>query len=343
MHWSEGRAYVNIESNEKQMIEEALASGVSPVTFSYQDVVFFQKETHLVRTSMVFNSVDLGTLTMKEYRFVARRTKQGINMVKRHVIRMLRLIPKFLEKFPLVEYFTIPVYPRMVMEGWLVRVLYDAFAQFPGVHPSRMCIEIPADILYEDMETVTARLGELREFGVKVAISEVGDEYCPLFKLTGLPIDLIILDKYTTDMLEDENADRTLEGLVKYLHSFGTPVIAPELDSNQKIDNAKLIECDGYSAIHVAGSFGAPRSEEEADESVAEEAVAEGEAADESAADETATAEETADEATEAPAEEATEEVTDEVPTEEATADETAADETAEELAESEQDKEYAE
>ena len=327
---------MNTELNGRQMVEDALKSGVAPIVFSYQDVVFFQKETHLVRTSMIFNSIELGTLTMKEYRFVARRTRQGVQMVKRHVIRMLRMIPKFLEKFPAVECFTIPVYPRMVRDGWLVRILYDVFAMYPGVHPSKICFEVPADILYEDIDLVKSRLTELREFGVKVAISEVGDEYCPLFKLTGLPIDYLVLDKYTTDILGSDNADRSLEGLVKYLHSFGTPVIAPELDSDLKIDNAKLIECDGYSAIHVANSFTGPREEEEPseaeDERMAEDAVAaDADAPSEETAEPTEeTAEETAEEEapteepaedvipTETPAEESPEEPTEEV-TEEAT------------------------
>ena len=329
------------ESNGKQMLEEALQSGVSPIIFSYQDVVFFQKETHLARTFMVFNSVELGTLTMKEYRFVARRTPQGVQMVRRHVVRMVRMIPKFLEKFPSIEYFTIPVFPRTVLDGSLVRILYDTFALYPGAHPAQICIEVPADILFEDMNVVKSRLTELSEFGVKVAISEVGAEYCPLFKLTGLPFDLLLLDQYTTDILESGDADRVLAGLVQYLHSFGVPVIAPELDTQTKIDNAKLIECDGYSAAHVANSFGAPRREDDADERDAGETVAEAE-------DLEIIIESDEPEVTEAPAEidepEVVEEITEpaeaEIPAEEPTVD-APADETSE--AESEQEKEYEE
>lgn len=265
---------MNAELNRARQVKDSLRSGIAPIVFSYQDVVFFQKETHLVRTFMVFNSVELGTLTMKEYRFVARKTHQGVQMVNRHVIRMLRMIPKFLEKCPWIECFSIPVYPRMVLDGSLVRLLYDAFALYPGVYPSMLCFEVSADILYENIEDVKIRLRELRDLGVKVAISEVGDEYCPLFKLSDLPFDLLMLDKYTTDILGTDNADRTLVGLVSYLHSFGVPVIAPELDSNEKIANAKLIECDGYSAIHVANSFDSSRSEKDVDERVAEDAVA---------------------------------------------------------------------
>ena len=39
-------------SPEKQMVKDTLDSGISPIVFDYQDVVFFQKEHHIIRTFM---------------------------------------------------------------------------------------------------------------------------------------------------------------------------------------------------------------------------------------------------------------------------------------------------
>ena len=159
--------------------------------------------------------------------------------------------------------------PWLIRDGELIRILYDAFAMSPAVHPSQVCIEVSADILYEDTETVKARLEEIRELGVKVAINEVGDEYCPFFKLSGLPFDMIFLDGYATDILDSSEAEQVMGGLVQYLKSFGVPVIAPELETDAQLAAAKLLECDGYSLSPTATIY---EEEEETEEEEAEEA-----------------------------------------------------------------------
>ena len=277
----------NLAAIGKQMVRETLESGITPLTFDYQNVVFFGKETGILRTTMVLHSPDVGTLTYREYRFVARRTRPGLHMVKRHVEKLLRLIPKVTEQYPNIECFTVPVFPRMIRDGELIRILYDAFAMSPAVHPSQVCIEVSADILYEDTETVKARLEEIRELGVKVAINEVGDEYCPFFKLSGLPFDMIFLDGYATDILDSFEAEQVMGGLIQYLKSFGVPVIAPELETDAQLAAAKLLECDGYSLSPTATIYEdeteetEETSEEEEEEETAEETAETAETAEE--------------------------------------------------------------
>jgi EAL domain-containing protein (putative c-di-GMP-specific phosphodiesterase class I) len=243
------------------MVDNTVKSGIKPITFDYRDVTFYQKDVHLARTFMVFHSLELGALTFDQYRFVARRTPQGEQVMKRQFERVIRLIPRLMERDKRVEYFILPAIPKLVISGALVNILYGAFALYPETLPSAVCVEISADILFEDIEVVKARLIELRELGVKVAISEVGDEFCPAFKLSELPFDLILLDKFTTERLSRPDAERILSGMIAYLHSFGVPVIAPDLDTEEQISMAKTLECDGYSSIHADPLF--PQEEPE--------------------------------------------------------------------------------
>ena len=104
----------------KEMVEEAVQSGIAPIVFDYQKVELFQEGKHAVRTFMVLNSLDLGTLTYKEYRYVARRTRQGNHMVRRHIDKLIRIIPMLLEEDEKIECFTIPVYARLLKDGELV-------------------------------------------------------------------------------------------------------------------------------------------------------------------------------------------------------------------------------
>ncbi len=229
------------------MVDNTLKSGITPIVFDCQDVSFFTKPTHVVRTFMVINSLDLGMLTTKEYRYVARRTRQGDYMVERHIQRIVRLLPQLVEQDPSVECFTIPVYAKLLKDGVLARMLFDAFALYTDASPSKLCIELSADILYEDMDETRARLEELRKMGVKVAICEVGDEFCPVFRLASLAFDYAFIDEYSTNTLDREDAERVAGSLVKFLHYLGAQVIAPAIYGDDKIAGAKAVECDGYS------------------------------------------------------------------------------------------------
>ena len=231
----------------KEMIDEAVQSGIPPIVFDYQNVEFFESKKHVVRTFMVLNSLDLGTLTYKEYRFVARRTRQGNHMVQRHVQKLIRLIPTLLAQDPDVECFSIPVYARLLKEGELAAMLFDALTLYPEVPPSSVCIELSADILYEDVAEARERIKELRELGVRVAIGEVGDEFCPVFRLAELPFDYAFMDEFATASLDREDCERVAGSLVQYLHYLGVKVVAPGLDNEDKVTGAKNIGCDGYS------------------------------------------------------------------------------------------------
>ena len=264
-----------------KMVDDTLKSGITPIVFDCQDVSFFTKPTHVVRTFMVINSLDLGMLTTKEYRYVARRTRQGDNMVERHIQRIVRLLPQLVEQDPSVECFTIPVYAKLLKDGVLARMLFDAFALYTDASPAKLCIELSADILYQDMDETRARIEELRAMGVKVAICEVGDEFCPVFRLASLPFDYAFIDEYSTASLDREDAERVAGSLVKFLHYLGAEVIAPAICGEAKILGAKAVECDGYSISELPVSQSASEAAAAAFAGEDEEAEADTEAEDE--------------------------------------------------------------
>ena len=235
-----------------EMAELTLQSGVTPIVFDYQRVKMFESNKAPIRTFMVLNTLELGTLTYKEYRFVARRTKQGNHMVRRHIEKLIRLIPDLLDANPEAECFTIPVYARLLKDGELARMLFDALTLYPEVPPSSVCIELSADILYEDINDARERIKELRELGVKIAICEVGDEFCPVFRLSEIKFDYAFADDYTTASLDREDIERVAGSLVNYLHYLDVIVIAPELDTDAKIKGAEAVGFDGYSLADVA-------------------------------------------------------------------------------------------
>ncbi|MBQ9778925.1 MAG: EAL domain-containing protein [Clostridia bacterium] len=237
-----------------EKVNEVIKSGISPITFQFEPVVFFQGNTRVLRSFLVINSLDLGVLNHKQYRFVARRTKQGDHLVHRHIEKLLRAFPQLSAEYGGLDAVTIPVYARLLRDGVLAKMLMEGFALFPRVKPEQICVELSADILYEDLDEARARIDELRDIGVKVAINEVGDEFCPVFRLSKIMFDYAFMDSYTTDSLGRDDAEQIAGSMVNYLHYLGVKTVAPVLDSKEKVFAAKALNCDGYTLDpNVAG------------------------------------------------------------------------------------------
>ena len=230
-----------------EKVKEVIDSGIQPIVFHFEPVKFFSSPSCIVRTFLIINSLDLGTLTYRQYRFVARRTKQGDRMVERHLHKLLRAMPSLLEENPKVDCFTLPIYARLLRDGVLAKMVMEALALFPEVPPARLCLELSADILYEDMADATQRIAELRALGVKVAICEVGDEYCPVFRLANVAFDYAFLDTYATESLARDVAESVAGSLVGYLHYLNVKVIAPGLTTEELRKTAEACGLDGYT------------------------------------------------------------------------------------------------
>ena len=156
-------------------------------------------------------------------------------------------MPTFLEQNPDVSLVTVPVYARLLADSELANMLVDLSALYPEIPLSKICIELSADILYEELSAASEKIKELRALGVKVAICEVGDQFCPVFRLSEIKFDYAFMDSYSTASLDGDSADRIAGSLVKYLHYLDARVIAPGLDTEAKIKGARAVGADGYS------------------------------------------------------------------------------------------------
>lgn len=228
-------------------VKETVESGITPIVLEFSDVKFFERNEKLVRSFITINSLDLGVLGYRQYRFVARRTRVGNHLVRRHFEKLFRLIPDMISKSPEISCITVPVYARLLNDSELANMLIDISALYPEVSLNKICIELSADILYEDLTNAAEKISELRKIGVRVAVCEVGDQFCPVFRLSEFEFDYAFMDSYSTDSLGGDSSDRIAGSLVKYLHYLNAKVVAPSLNDEAKIADAKRLGIDGYT------------------------------------------------------------------------------------------------
>ncbi len=227
------------------MIQKMLDSGASPLELSFERVSFYGSKKTILRSILEINSLELGRLTPKQYKVVAGRGKQGGELLARQISKVFESYQMLSDSFGNIECVTVPILSRTLMEGMAASIIFEEFEKNASLSPQKICFELSADLLFEDIGSVKARLSELRDLNVKLAINELGDEFCPIFRLREYaPFDYAIADKYALMGGED---DETLRGLPEIVHMLGAKAIAPEIveEDKQKIKNA------GYDAYSI--------------------------------------------------------------------------------------------
>ena len=237
-------------------------SGLEPLKMNYETVTQFSSQKILLRSTMTINSMSVGVLEQEQYRYVARRTVQSEQLFKRQLHKVMNDLPGLLKEHPFLQAVSIPVYNRMLKKGNLGSTIFDALAAHPDVSASNLCMEVSADVLFEDLEPMAQELQRVQGMGIKISVWEVGDPYCPLLRLSEIPYNYIFLDSYAVNLLTEEK-EGLFEGLCRFLHTEEkTAVFAVHLPDWALCQRAEALGCDGYSLSQDAP----PPPEEEEDE-----------------------------------------------------------------------------
>ena len=233
-------------SELENLISRTLESGIEPLTLSYEPIKQFSSDKEYVRVTMTVNSLELGVLGLDEYRFVARRSNQGDRLIKRQLEKTFLAIPEKLKENPSIAAFILPVYGRMLKNRTIHSIIFDTMVKYPEVSPDKICVEISSDILYEDLEDLTEEIKSIKGLGVRLAVGEVGDPFCPLMRLSKLPFDMALVTSEIYEELENDN-EEVVGGLTKILHSMGMSVHLQKVPDEIDLALIEKLEFDGYS------------------------------------------------------------------------------------------------
>ena len=243
-------------------VQQTVESGIIPIVIELNDVVFFESSERLSRTFLTINSLDLGVLGYPQYRFVAHRTKQAYHLTERHLTKLMRIIPTLVVDRPEISSYIVPVYARLLKSGELVDILLKALSLYPEAYAGRVCIELSCDVLFEDLDEVRAAMEQIRSMGFKTAISEVGDTFCPVFRVAELPLDYVFLDpSVITRLTADDAGERVVGSFISYLKDLGTLVFAPDAYDDATIAALRRAGCDGCVGSIVSGEDVVPADE----------------------------------------------------------------------------------
>ncbi len=231
---------MKISDTAKQTID----SGVKPIVLScYAVKPFDNQDKVILRSNVSINSIDLGFLSPLEYRFVARRTKQGDLLVEKHIEKLFANYKNLSKKFSGFECVTIPAFPRLLRESRLFNLLSAAFSNNGGVPTEKICIELSSDVFFEDYEPVKKEIDKIRSLGVKIAICEVGDDFCPLTRVANIKPNFVFADSVDVYKIKEESEE--VSNLVKFFKVMETEIYSPLIANKNLISKAKSLGFDG--------------------------------------------------------------------------------------------------
>ena len=114
-----------------------------------------------------------------------------------------------------------------------------------GVDPSLIVLEVTESTVMDDPTASIARLEELRELGVAIAVDDFGTGYSSMSYLKRLPVDRLKVDKSFVSGLGDQLEDTAIVAAVITLaHTLGLKAVAEGVESERQYEELRNLECD---------------------------------------------------------------------------------------------------
>lgn len=228
-------------------LAQTLDSGVAPITLLLQPIRDCTNGIpRAYRTVQQVNSVRLGVLLPEQYRHVADRTAQSLALLRLNLLSAFRVLRQMEEKMLMPAFLTVYAPATKSPTASLATLVREA-ADACGVSDcSHICIEFPEEILYLEEETVSPMLQQLREIGVRTAVSGVGGSFSPIGRVFTFSFDYCFLDPALTTKAEDHIADPAARAMLAALGTSRTALIAEGVSDENQIRFLTDAGCYGY-------------------------------------------------------------------------------------------------
>lgn len=106
-------------------------------------------------------------------------------------------------------------------------------------------IEITEAVLIENTEVVVARLREIQDMGVHIAVDDFGTGYSSLRYLAHLPVDTLKIDRsFVAGMTENPDDMGLVASIIQLAHGLNLDVIAEGVETAEQRKLLRLLRCD---------------------------------------------------------------------------------------------------
>ena len=114
-----------------------------------------------------------------------------------------------------------------------------------GLDPSTLILEITESVMMADMELSIARLGELKDLGVKLAVDDFGTGYSSLNYIRRFPVDILKVDKSFVDGVnEGGEASALTAAVIELAGILNLKPVAEGIERADQLERLLELHCD---------------------------------------------------------------------------------------------------
>ncbi|MEQ1555628.1 MAG: EAL domain-containing protein, partial [Gallionella sp.] len=119
--------------------------------------------------------------------------------------------------------------------------------QFTGANPEMLKLELTESSMLQDIDSVIAKMQQLKKIGVKFSLDDFGTGYSSLAYLKKLPLDQIKIDQsFVRDISTDSNDAAIVEMIIAMSKSLQLNVIAEGVETTAQRDFLAHHGCQAY-------------------------------------------------------------------------------------------------
>ena len=147
------------------------------------------------------------------------------------------------ERWPSL-YVAVNLSPVQVRDRRFVDLVADVLAE-TGIDPARVVLEITEGILIDDPLAAKARLEDLRELGVGLALDDFGSGYSSLGYLQQLPFDKLKIDRgFVAALDRSANTGVIIQAIVALGRALGMSVLIEGVETEEQRVLLRLAGCN---------------------------------------------------------------------------------------------------
>ena len=131
------------------------------------------------------------------------------------------------------------------------------------MNPEELELEITESVLIDDLKLVTAKMLELRDYGIKVSLDDFGTGFSSLSYLRGLPIDTLKIDKsFIDNIITDESSKVIASTIISMSKKLGFTTVAEGVETKEQLEYLNEISCDLIQGYYLGKPLEASQVEE---------------------------------------------------------------------------------
>lgn len=116
-----------------------------------------------------------------------------------------------------------------------------------GVDPHHIQMELTEGSLVTDIESVIARMSDLRAYGLQFSVDDFGVGYSSLSYLKRLPLDKLKIDRlFVRDILQDKSSSAIAQAIISLCRAMNLSVIAEGVESEEQREHLAGLGCHAY-------------------------------------------------------------------------------------------------